>query len=86
MNNEVESLKLEIAKRDAILLELGVTFDDVEDMYSDVALHAIRYLWLRDRLSVEDLPEDHPDWSEPSEFESVKIDNEIDKRIKESEA
>jgi hypothetical protein len=86
MNNEVETLKFEIAKRDAILLEMGITFDDVEDMYSDVAVHASRYLWLRDRLSVEDLPEEHPAWSVPSEFESVKVDKEIDKRIEESEA
>lgn len=82
MSDIIQKLKEEIVKRDAILNELGIVYEDIEDLYSDVVVKASRYDWLRDRLAVEDLPEEHPSWSVPSEEESVKIDKEIDKRIK----
>ena len=39
---------------------------------------AERYRWLRDRMAVEDMPEEHPSWSTPSEEESRKVDAAVD--------
>ncbi|GAB3484213.1 hypothetical protein [Azotobacter salinestris] len=39
---------------------------------------ADRYRWLRERMAVEDIPGEHPAWSQPSEVESVKVDIAID--------
>lgn len=39
---------------------------------------AERYRWLRDRMSLEDIPDEHPEWSTPSDHESAKVDAAID--------
>lgn len=83
MSDIIQKLKEEIIKRDTILNDLGILYEDIEDLYSDVMVKASRYDWLRERLAVEDLPQEHPSWSVATEHESVKIDKEIDKRIKE---
>lgn len=43
---------------------------------------AERYRWLRDRMAVEDMPEEHPAWSTPSEHESAAFDSAVDARMK----
>lgn len=43
---------------------------------------ASRYRWLRDRMAVEDVPEEHPSWSTPSEHESAAFDSAVDARMK----
>ena len=42
---------------------------------------AARYRWLRDRMAVEDMPEEHPTWSTPSEHESAAFDSAVDARM-----
>jgi len=42
---------------------------------------AARYRWLRDRMAVGDMPEEHPTWSTPSEHESATFDSEVDARM-----
>lgn len=40
--------------------------------------YAERYRWLRGRMTLDDVPEDHPAWSAPDEHESMKIDAAVD--------
>ena len=42
---------------------------------------AARYRWLRDRMVVGDMPEEHPTWSTPSEHESAAFDSAVDARM-----
>ena len=42
-----------------------------------------RYRLLRDRMTVEDFPAEHPEWSTPSEHESVRIDRLCDAALRE---
>jgi hypothetical protein len=52
----------------------GITAKEMDDLRRD----AERYRWLRDRMAVEDTPEEHPSWSTPSEHESQKFDAAVD--------
>ena len=53
---------------------------------NDLHRDAKRYRWLRDRMAVEDIPEEHPSWSTPSEEESRKVDAAIDAAMREQGA
>jgi len=58
----------------------------VSDLFEDIVLNAKRYEWLREHMSIDDFPRPHPDWSEPSESESIRIDDLCDAALKPTES
>lgn len=74
----IAELISEVASRDAALEELGCPFEGVSDLFNDYAKGGKRYQWLRAHLSVDDFPKPHPEWSQPSEVESRRIDDLVD--------
>lgn len=51
------------------------------EAYKRLRKDAERYRWLRDRMAVEDMPEEHHAWSTPSEHESAAFDSAVDARM-----
>lgn len=69
-------------KQAALLDELGIPLDEVDDLFGETLKNAKRYEYLRSVMAVENFPTPHPEWSEPSEAESKRIDNLCDAAIK----
>ena len=69
-------------KQAALLDELGIPLDEVDDLFGETLKNAKRYEYLRSVMAVENFPAPHPAWSEPSEVESKRIDDLCDAAIK----
>lgn len=69
-------------KQAAILYELGIQLDEVDDLFGETLKNARRYEYLRSVMAIENLPDPHPEWSEPSEVESKRIDDICDAALK----
>ncbi|MGR3991616.1 hypothetical protein [Pseudomonas sp. 1121_17] len=74
LERERDDLRAQLAERDALLTDLGVEPKEVSDIYQKVLKDAERYQLVRERLSVDDFPNPHPEWSTPTESESSRID------------
>ncbi|AIR90479.1 hypothetical protein [Pseudomonas cremoricolorata] len=75
------ALLAQLAEAHALLADLGVEPEEVSDIYKSVLKDAERYRLLRDRMTVEDFPAEHPDCSTPSESESLRIDQLCDSAL-----
>lgn len=82
----IDILRAQLAERDALLTDLGVEPDGVSDVYQRLLLNAERYEYLREHMAVENLPSEHPDWSQPSEYESRRIDELCDSAMSRAKA
>ena len=69
-------------KQAALLDELGIPLDEVDDLFGETLKNAKRYEYLRSVMAVENFPTPHPEWSEPSEAESKRIDDLCDAALK----
>lgn len=69
-------------KQAALLDELGIPLDEVDDLFGETLKNAKRYEYLRSVMAVENFPTPHPEWSEPLESESKRIDDLCDAAIK----
>ncbi|UNM20876.1 hypothetical protein K0P33_05295 [Pseudomonas sp. ArH3a] len=78
LKKERDTLRALMAERDALLTDLGVEPDGVSDVYQRLLLNAERYEYLREHMAVENFPSPHPEWSQPSEYESRRIDDMCD--------
>ena len=72
-------------KQAALLDELGIPLDEVDDLFGETLKNAKRYEYLRSVMAVENFPAPHPAWSEPSEAESKRIDYLCDAALKPEE-
>ena len=72
-------------KQAALLDELGIPLDEVDDLFGETLENAKRYEYLRSVMAVENFPTPHPEWSEPSEAESKRIDYLCDAALKPAE-
>ncbi len=82
----IDILRAQLAERDALLTDLGVEPDGVSDVYQRLLLNAERYEYLREYMAVENFPSEHPDWSQPSEYESRRIDELCDSAMSRAKA
>lgn len=82
----IDILRAQLAERDALLTDLGVEPDGVSDVYQRLLLNAERYEYLREHMAVENFPSEHPDWSQPSEYESRRIDELCDSAMSRAKA
>ena len=82
----IDILRAQLAERDALLTDLGVEPDGVSDVYQRLLLNAERYEYLREHMAVENFPSEHPDWSQPSEYESRRIDEFCDSAMSRAKA
>ena len=73
-------------KQAALLDELGISLNEVDDLFGETLKNAKRYEYLRSVMAVENFPGPHPEWSEPSEFDSKRIDDLCDAALKQAEA
>lgn len=73
-------------KQAALLDELGIPLDEVDDLFGETLKNARRYEYLRSVMAIENFPDPHPEWSEPSEVESKRIDDLCDAALKPAEA
>lgn len=69
-------------KQAALLDELGIPLDEVDDLFGETLKNARRYEYLRSVMAIENFPDPHPEWSEPSEAESKRIDDLCDSALK----
>lgn len=69
-------------KQAALLDELGIPLDEVDDLFGETLKNARRYEYLRSVMAIENFPDPHPEWSEPSEAESKRIDDLCDAALK----
>lgn len=69
-------------KQAALLDELGIPLDEVDDLFGETLKNANRYEYLRSVMAIENFPDPHPEWSEPSEVESKRIDDLCDAALK----
>ena len=76
---ELESLSV---KQAALLDELGIPLDEVDDLFGETLKNARRYEYLRSVMAIENFPGPHPEWSEPSEVDSKRIDDLCDAALK----
>jgi hypothetical protein len=74
VEEENDRLRQDCIAMRAVIDETGCSFEEIGDMYADAALNDRRYRLLRDRMCVDDFPAKHPEWSTPSEMESIRID------------
>lgn len=72
-------------KQAALLDELGIPLDEVDDLFGETLKNAKRYEYVRSVMAVENFPAPHPAWSEPSEVESKRIDDLCDAALKPAE-
>ncbi|WP_405648731.1 hypothetical protein [Pseudomonas sp. Ld6] len=72
-------------KQAALLDELGIPLDEVDDLFGETLKNSKRYEYLRSVMAVENFPAPHPAWSEPSEVESKRIDDLCDAALKPAE-
>ena len=77
--NALETMSV---KQAALLDELGIPLDEVDDLFGETLKNAKRYEHLRSVMAVENFPAPHPAWSEPSEAESKRIDDLCDAALK----
>ena len=81
-DERVDVLEAVSVKQAALLDELGIPLDEVDDLFGETLKNAKRYEYLRSVIAVENLPTPHPAWSEPSKAESKRIDDLCDAAIK----
>ncbi|WEX18917.1 hypothetical protein P2T68_16870 [Pseudomonas sp. G11] len=72
-------------KQAALLDELGIPLEEVDDLFGETLKNAKRYEYLRSVMAVENFPAPHPTWSESSEVESKRIDDLCDAALKPAE-
>ncbi len=82
LRKRVDVLEGLAVKQAALLDELGIPLDEVDDLYGETLKNAKRYEYLRSVMAVENFPAPHPEWSEPSEAESKRIDDLCDAATK----
>lgn len=82
----IDILRAQLAERNALLTDLGVEPDGVSDVYRRLLINAERYEYLREHMAVENFPPEHPDWSQPSEYESRRIDELCDSAMSRAKA
>jgi len=82
---QVDVLEAVSVKQAALLDELGIPLDEVDDLFGETLKNAKRYEYLRLVMAVENFPTPHPEWSEPSEVESKRIDDLCDAALKPAE-
>lgn len=78
----VGELEFFSVKQAALLDELGIPLDEVDDLFGETLKNARRYEYLRSVMAIENFPDPHPEWSEPSEVESKRIDDLCDAALK----
>lgn len=81
-DERVDVLEAVSVKQAALLDELGIPLDEVDDLFGETLKNAKRYEYLRSVMAVENFPTPHPEWSEPSEAESKRIDDLCDAALK----
>lgn len=81
--DELECLSV---KQAALLYELGIPLDEVDDLFGETIKNARRYEYLRSVMAIENFPDPHPEWSDSSEVESKRIDDLCDAALKPAEA
>ncbi|NMY23497.1 hypothetical protein [Pseudomonas sp. WS 5410] len=84
-DEENDALKGLAVKQAALLDELGIPLDEVDDLFGETLKNAKRYEYVRSVMAVENFPAPHPAWSEPSEVESKRIDDLCDAALKPAE-
>jgi hypothetical protein len=84
-DERADVLETVLVKQAALLDELGIPLDEVDDLFGETLKNAKRYEYLRSVMAVENFPAPHPAWSEPSEAESKRIDYLCDAALKPEE-
>lgn len=84
-DERVDVLEAVSVKQAALLDELGIPLDEVDDLFGETLKNAKRYEYLRSVMAVENFPAPHQAWSEPSEAESKRIDYLCDAALKPEE-
>ena len=85
-DDRADVLEAASVKQAALLDELGIPIDEVDDLFGETLKNAKRYEYLRSVMAVENFPAPHPAWSEPSEAESKRIDDLCDAALKPAES
>jgi len=81
-DERADLLETASVKQAALLDELGIPLDEVDDLFGETLKNAKRYEYLRSVMAIENFPAPHPEWSEPSEVESKRIDDLCDASLK----